>query len=167
MSRRQTASITATLAAVLLFVVAPSYARLVPEVIEAQPAAKTADPAPQAVPTPPPVAQPMATASPGCCTPQPVCCRTPCITYRHCGPRLCCDCTQSPTETVLKVKNPCTGCESDVQVCLPGCCTGEPNICFGTGFLGRNIVEYEWCCGYTVRVAFKHTGDLLVTTWGR
>jgi hypothetical protein len=101
-----------------------------------------------------------------CCAPKPVCCPKPCITYRHRGPKLCCGC-EPGTETVLKVTNPCTGCEADVTVCLPACCKGEPKVCEGSGFLGRDTIEYEWCCGYSVRVAFKHCGDLLVTTWGR
>ena len=108
-----------------------------------------------------------ATPEPSCCTPEPVCCPEPCITYRHRGPKLCCGCCKPPTELVLKVKNPCTGCETDVPVCLPACCEGEPKVCGGSGFLGRDVVVYEWCCGYSVRVAFKHCGDLLVTTWGR
>ncbi|HTM55595.1 MAG TPA: hypothetical protein VL175_16320 [Pirellulales bacterium] len=101
----------------------------------------------------------------GCCG-QPACCPKPCITYRHRGPKLCCGC-EPGIETVLKVKDPCTCCEVDVPVCLPACCQGEPKVCVGTGFLGRDIVEYEWCCGFSVRVAFKHNGDLIVTTWGR
>jgi len=105
-------------------------------------------------------------AEPSCCTPAPVCCPKPCIHYRHRGPKLCCGC-EPGQPLVLKVKNPCTGCETDVEVCLPACCKGEPKVCCGSGFLGRDVVEYEWCCGYSVRVAFKHTGDLIVTTWGR
>jgi hypothetical protein len=105
-------------------------------------------------------------AEPGCCAPKPVCCPAPCITYRHCGPKLCCGCEPSKP-IVLKVKDPCTGCETDVHVCLPACCEGEPTICCGKGFLCRDIVEYEWCCGFYVRVAFKKCGDLIVTTKGR
>jgi len=104
---------------------------------------------------------------PSCCTPAPVCCDEPCIKYHHRGPKLCCGNCSPPKEIVLKVKNPCTGCETDVPVCMPACCEGEPKVCEGTGFLGRDIVEYEWCCGFSVRVAFKHGGDLVVTTWGR
>jgi hypothetical protein len=115
-----------------------------------------------------PIAAPMPTAAIGdCCAAQPDCCPKPCITYRHCGPKLCCGCCKPPVETVLKVKTPCTGCEIDVTACVPACCTGEPTVCCGIGFLGRPIVVYEWCCGYSVRVAFKHCGDVLVTTWGR
>ena len=55
----------------------------------------------------------------------------------------------------------------DVAVCLPACCKGEPKVCAGTGIFGRDVVEYRWCCGYSVKVAFKHSGDLIVTTWGR
>ncbi|HEV3137788.1 MAG TPA: hypothetical protein VGZ26_07780 [Pirellulales bacterium] len=104
--------------------------------------------------------------APDCCAPRPVCC-PPCITYRHRGPKLCCGCCEPGTPTVLSVKNPCTGCPVEVSVCLPACCTGEPKVCCGTGFLCRDVVDYEWCCGYSVRVAFKHCGDVLVTTWGR
>ena len=110
----------------------------------------------------------LATANLGdCCAPQPACCQKPCITYRHRGPKLCCGCCQPPVPTVLSVKNPCTCCEIEVPVCLPACCTGEPKVCRGTGLFGRDVVEYEWCCGFSVRVAFKHCGDLIVTTWGR
>jgi len=103
-----------------------------------------------------------------CCapTPAPACCPKPCITYRHRGPKLCCGC-EAPIKTVLKVKDPCTCCEIEVPVCVPACCKGEPKVCCGAGFLGRDVVTYEWCCGYSVRVAFKHSGDLIVTTWGR
>jgi hypothetical protein len=93
------------------------------------------------------------------------CCPQPCIKYRHCGPRLCCGCEPGKT-IVLKVKDPCTCCEVDVPVCLPACCQGEPTVCTGKGFLCRDIVEYEWCCGFYVRVAFKKCGDLVVTTRG-
>lgn len=107
------------------------------------------------------------TASGDCCAPQPVCCPEPCITYRHRGPMLCCGCCDPPVQTILKVKDPCTCCEVEVPVCLPACCKGEPTVCCGVGFLGRDVVAYEWCCGFSVRVAFKHSGDLIVTTWGR
>jgi hypothetical protein len=106
-------------------------------------------------------------SEPSCCTPEPACCPEPCVTYRHRGPKLCCGPCKPGTPLTLKVKNPCTGCETDVEVCLPACCEGEPKVCEGTGFLCRDTVEYQWCCGYSVRVAFKHCGDLLVTTWGR
>jgi hypothetical protein len=95
------------------------------------------------------------------------CCPQPCIIYRCHGPKLCCGDCRPGVETVLRVKDPCTCCEVEVKVCVPACCTGEPTICAGVGFLCRDIVTYEWCCGYKVRVAFKHCGDVLVSTWGR
>jgi hypothetical protein len=106
------------------------------------------------------------TASLGdCCAPKPTCCPEPCIVYRHCGPKLCCGC-DPPKEITLKVKNPCTGCEVDVPVCLPACCEGEPTVCCGTGLFCRDVVDFEWCCGFRVKVVFRHCGDLLVKTWG-
>ena len=94
------------------------------------------------------------------------CCPKPCITYRHRGPKLCCTC-EAPTKTVLKLKDPCTCCEVEVPVCLPACCKGEPTICWTSGAFCRDVAIYEWCCGFSVRVTFKHCGDLIVTTWGR
>ncbi len=98
--------------------------------------------------------------------PAPDCCPPPCIKYRHCGRKLCCGPCEPPKQIVLKVKDPCTCCEVDVPICLPACCEGEPTVCTGKGFLCRDIVEYEWCCGFYVRVAFKKCGDLVVTTKG-
>ena len=110
----------------------------------------------------------LATAKGGdCAAPAEACCPKPCITYRHRGPKLCCGVCEPPVETVLKVKDPCTCCDVDVAVCLPACCKGEPKVCAGVGIFGRDVVEYQWCCGYSVKVAFKHSGDLIVTTWGR
>jgi len=101
---------------------------------------------------------------PGCCAPEPVCCPEPCIKYRYCR-KHCHAC--EPTQTVvLKVTDPCTCCEVDVPVCLPACCKGDPSVCTGKGFLCRDTVEYEWCCGVYVRVAFKKCGDLVVTVKG-
>ncbi len=94
------------------------------------------------------------------------CCPKPCIIYRHGGPKLCCDCKPG-VPTTLKVKDPCTCCQTEISVCLPACCTGEPTVCCGTGLFCRDIVCYEWCCGFRVRVTFKKCGDLIVTTWGR
>jgi hypothetical protein len=100
-----------------------------------------------------------------CCAPKADCCPKPCIVYRSCGPKLCCDC-KPPKEITLKVKNPCTGCEVDVPLCLPACCEGEPTVCCGKGIFCRDTVEYEWCCGFRAKVVFRHCGDLLVKTWG-
>jgi hypothetical protein len=100
-----------------------------------------------------------------CCAPKADCCPEPCIIYRHCGPKLCCGC-DPPKEITLKVKDPCTGCEVDVPICLPACCKGEPVVCCGKGLFCRDTVDYEWCCGFRVKVVFRRCGDLLVKTWG-
>jgi hypothetical protein len=105
-----------------------------------------------------------ATLETDCCAPKEPCCPEPCLVYRHCGPKLCCGC-EPPKEIVLKVKDPCTGCEIDVPVCAPACCEGEPEVCAGKGFLCRDKVEYEWCCGFRVTVVFRKC-DVLVRTWG-
>ncbi len=101
-----------------------------------------------------------------CCTPKEVCCPDPCIVYRHCGPKLCCTC-DPPKEVVLQVEDPCTGCMVDVPICMPACCEGAPEVCHGTGLFCRDVVTYDWCCGFSVKVVFRKRGDLLVTTWGR
>lgn len=111
-------------------------------------------------------------ADPSCCAPAPapvVCCKQPCITYKHhCTlRRTCCDCCKPPLKIVLKVQDPCTCCTYDVPVCLPGCCCGEPVVCDKVGILGRASVTYEWCCGYRVKVVFDRCGDITVHSFGR
>lgn len=54
-----------------------------------------------------------------------------------------------------------------MPVCLPGCCVGEPKVCTDRGLFGRHVVWYEWCCGFSVKVTFKRSGELLVTYVGR
>lgn len=110
-------------------------------------------------------------ADPNCCAPVPPpvapCCPTPCISYRHVGrPVACCGCpAPAPVQTVLSVKNPCTCacCELAIPVCLPGCCTGEPTVTCRHGLFACGIVTYDWCCGVSVVVRFKHNGEVLVT----
>jgi hypothetical protein len=110
-------------------------------------------------------------ADPGCCAPVPPppapCCPTPCITYRHLfRPICCCGCpAPEPIKTVLTVKNPCTCacCEVAIPVCLPGCCTGEPTVDCHHGLFACGVVKYDWCCGVSVVVKFKHNGEVIVT----
>lgn len=102
--------------------------------------------------------------APGCAPAAP-CCPAPCITYRHRGPKICCGCAPS-VQTVLVVNDPCTCCPVQIPVCLPSCCTGEPTVCCHTGFLGRDVVSYEWCCGFSVDVRFLRSGDIVVVTRG-
>ena len=98
--------------------------------------------------------------------PSQPCCPPPCITYHRKGPKLCCGC-DPPIKTVLRLKNPCSCCEVEVPICMPACCKGEPTVCWTTGLFCRNVAIYEWCCGFRVRISFKHCGDLIVHTWGR
>lgn len=134
------------------------------------PVPAAAQPAPAAKPAAP--AEAAAEAPAGSCCPQPVgCCPQPrCIKYvqHHLRRKLCC-CGVAPTSMVLVVKDPrcCAAqCTVEVPVCLPGCCTGEPQVDCCRGPLGRGYVTFKWCCGYEVRVVFLLTGDLLVHTWG-
>jgi hypothetical protein len=124
--------------------------------------------------------QPPAAASPSDAAPLPgpaspaptvagaICCPERCITYKAHRPcrKTCCDCA-APVQTVLLVKDPCVcGCLVNVPVCLPACCTGAPEVCCHRGLLGRAVVEYEWCCGYRVKIVFDRCGDLIVHSYG-
>lgn len=101
----------------------------------------------------------------GCC-PEP-CCPEPCIRYRTRGCHRCCDPCAPSIQTCLKVTNPCTGCTTEVPVCLPACCQGEPEVCCTKGIFCRDVVWYDWCCGFSVKVTFQRCGDILVTYVGR
>jgi len=108
-------------------------------------------------------------APPVCCTPVAPCCPTPCITYRHRHARckVCCGCCQpEPIKTVLAVKNPCTGCPVEIPVCIPGCTTGEPTVCCGTGIFHRDTLTYAWANGFEIKIAFTHAGNVIVTSYG-
>jgi hypothetical protein len=91
----------------------------------------------------------------------------PCITYRDRGCRdICCGC-EPPMQTVLLVKDPVTCCCVEVPICLPPCCTDAPKVCGREGLFGRGIVDYDWCCGFSVKVTFRARGDIVVTYTGR
>jgi hypothetical protein len=88
-----------------------------------------------------------------------ICCER-CIDYRHhhprrepCGPRY---------EQCLLVKDVCACCYVKVPVCIPVCCVGEPEICCHGGILGRQVVEYAWCCGYRIKIVIDRKGDVVV-----
>jgi len=91
-----------------------------------------------------------------------------CIKYRHHPTlrKICCGCEES-TRTVLQVTDPCCCCVVEVEVCLPACCDDCPKVCCSPGILGRDVVTYEWCCGYKVRVVFDRCGDITVHSYGR
>lgn len=105
-----------------------------------------------------------AALNPACAAPEP-CCPAPSITYRHRGPKIGCGC-EPPVPTVLVLNQPCTCCPVEISVCLPACCTGEPTVCCHRGFLGRDVVTYQWCCGFSVDVRFLHCGEIVVVTHG-
>ncbi|MCE9548713.1 MAG: hypothetical protein K8T25_24815 [Planctomycetia bacterium] len=101
------------------------------------------------------------------------CCAKPCIEYRTKRPcrKACCDCgcdCKPPQKEKLTVKDPCccTACPIEVPVCLPACCKGKPCVSDRCGVLGRGVVTYTWCNGYTLTVTFKNCGDVLVTYYG-
>lgn len=95
------------------------------------------------------------------------CCER-CITYRHHNTmrKTCCGCEEA-VKTCLKVTDPCCGCCVEIPICLPACCKGEPKVCCHAGLMGRDVVTYEWCCGYKVRVVFDRCGDVTVHSHGR
>ncbi|WDI40388.1 hypothetical protein [Bremerella sp. P1] len=108
---------------------------------------------------------------PGCCAPEPPtpCCYEPCFHYKthklfvkKACPCSCCP----PVEAVLQVVDPRCNCFVDVPVCLPSCCTGVPTIDSRCGLFHRGIVEYEWCCGFKIKMVFKQCGHVDVHYYG-
>lgn len=92
------------------------------------------------------------------------CCYKPCITYHEagCGKRCC---SSGPkTEMILRVQDPKSCCTVDVPVCVPACCKGTPCVSTRCALFCRGVVWYDWDCGFSVKVVFKHCGDLVVTT---
>jgi len=98
-----------------------------------------------------------------------ICCEKPCIVYRHHGRcrRACCTCAP-PVKTVLLVKNPadCRECYVEVPVCIPACCTQPPCVDGRCGLFGRGVVDYDYCCGFRIRVIFRRCGDVVVHYFG-
>jgi hypothetical protein len=96
-----------------------------------------------------------------------ICCPQACISYRHLG-RVCQSlCCQPSVETVLSVKAPCSCCPVCVPVCLPACClTCEPAVSCRHGLFAQGIVTYDYACGVSVTVRFKHHGEIIVTYRG-
>lgn len=97
-------------------------------------------------------------------------CNERCIDYIYRRWRSCrWEC--SPTmQMVMQVMDPCSGdcctppCSVDIPLCLPCCCTGAPSVDCSCGPLGRGVVNYEWCCGYKVKVVFHRCGDITVVS---
>jgi len=85
----------------------------------------------------------------------PVCCDR-LIDYKHLRPRL--EPCGPRYETDLLVKDLCACCFVQVPVCLPACCTGEPQV----RHKGKHVVEYTWCSGYKVRIIVLRNGRVFV-----
>jgi hypothetical protein len=105
-------------------------------------------------------ASPSDAAPPAAAAPAPEAIPAPC-----CVPD-CKPCCQPKIEVILQVKDPCTCCIIEVPVCIPACCTGNPTVCCRSGFLGRHIVTYSWCCGVSVDIVFKRNGCYFVRYHG-
>jgi hypothetical protein len=114
-----------------------------------------------------------ASAQPVC---QPAVCPPVCVPTQICPPR-CIDyrhhrflrCKFDPCNTkqvVLQVPDYCCCCLVEVPVCVPCCCEGAPSICCHKGAFGRDVVEYSWCCGYSLKVVFNRCGDVTVHYYG-
>ncbi len=75
----------------------------------------------------------------------------------------CCCCPPAPIQTTLCVQAPCSCCVQNVCVCVPGCCTEAPTVCWRSGLFGRQIATYTWpCCGHSVKVVVTRRGDVKV-----
>jgi hypothetical protein len=74
-----------------------------------------------------------------------------------------CCCPPAPIEVSLCVAPPCRCCNTTVCVCVPGCCTEAPTVCWKTGLLGRSVGTYTWpCCGHEVKVVVTRRGEVKV-----
>lgn len=92
------------------------------------------------------------------CCPRDIC-------YRHHKGCVCFDpCKTTPL--VLQVKDPCACCLVEVPVCMPTCCSGDPKVCCHKGFMHRQVVEYSWDCGFSLKVVFDRKGDIVVHYYG-
>jgi hypothetical protein len=90
-----------------------------------------------------------------------------CVRYVQHRPhrQTCCDCGPS-YQTALTVIDPKTCCPIEVPVCLPSCCKGYPQSSGRDGLFGRGITNYNWCCGFSVRIVVGHHGDVTVHYYG-
>lgn len=74
-----------------------------------------------------------------------------------------CCCPPPPIQATLCVNPPCSCCNTTVDVCIPGCCTEAPQVCWKKGLLGRQIGTYTWpCCDHTVKVVVTRRGTVKV-----
>lgn len=66
-------------------------------------------------------------------------------------------------QLTMVTQNPADRCLYEIPLCLPACCTGEPQVTSRCGLLGRGVVEYCYECGLEVKVIFRLRGDVEVT----
>ncbi|MBX3413123.1 MAG: hypothetical protein KF708_10580 [Pirellulales bacterium] len=105
--------------------------------------------------------------TPDCCVPEPrACCQSAC--YRPCVryvDRSCCrscDPCNPPVKQTLTYCDPCTGCKMAINVCIPACCTGCPQVSERCTIIGCGAVTYQWCCGFSATLRFARSGDVTV-----
>ena len=67
-----------------------------------------------------------------------------------------------PITVVLHVCHPCTGCEYDVPVCVPACCTDVPCVSHHGTIIGQGKTVYRWASGHTVVIRFPSSGGYRV-----
>src|SRR5690349_5688850 len=71
-----------------------------------------------------------------------------------------------PIQVVLKVCHPCTGCEHELMVCVPACCTDVPCVSQHRTLIGAGKTVYEWKSGHQVVVRFHNDGGYRVIQRG-
>lgn len=83
-----------------------------------------------------------------------------CPTAGEANGRSCRDCAPPPPpiHVILKVCHPCTGCEHEVEVCIPPCCTDAPCVSHQHTLIGHGRTVYEWTCGHRVIIRFSSCG---------
>jgi hypothetical protein len=65
-------------------------------------------------------------------------------------------------ELTMITQNPADGCFYEFPMCLPACCTGEPQVTSYCGLFGRGVVVYCYECGLEIEVKFRLRGDVEV-----
>jgi hypothetical protein len=105
------------------------------------------------------VASPVAVAS----YPAPSgCCPVPCIRYKDHVHRRSCFACEPKINVILQASSQCGCCVVEIPVCIPACCQGVPCVKERGGLFGREIVHYEWKCGFRMKIVFDRHGDATV-----
>jgi hypothetical protein len=92
-----------------------------------------------------------------------VMCPAPSDAHGRC--RDCCP-PPPPIPVILKVCHPCTGCEYEVKVCIPACCTDIPCVSHHHTIIGDGKTVFEWKSGHKVVVRFPSGGGYRVIQRG-